>query len=47
MLKDCLFIFLSGFTSLFASAQESKAIPVLIVDGFSNHDWKQTTAVIK
>ncbi|MEO6232565.1 MAG: ThuA domain-containing protein [Ferruginibacter sp.] len=22
-------------------------IPVLIVDGFSNHDWKQTTAVIK
>ncbi|QMU27119.1 ThuA domain-containing protein [Adhaeribacter radiodurans] len=24
-----------------------KTIPVLIVDGFSNHDWKQTTAVIK
>lgn len=28
-------------------AQENKPIPVLIVDGFSNHDWKQTTAVTK
>ncbi|MEK6481390.1 ThuA domain-containing protein [Catalinimonas sp. 4WD22] len=26
-------------------AQNDKLIPVLIVDGFSNHDWKQTTAV--
>jgi type 1 glutamine amidotransferase len=24
-----------------------KIIPVLIVDGFSNHDWKQTTTIIK
>lgn len=24
-------------------AQNSKPIPVLIVDGFSNHDWKQTS----
>lgn len=30
-----------------AFAQENKPIPVLIVDGFSNHDWKQTTAVTK
>lgn len=28
-------------------AQESKPKPVLIVDGFSNHDWKQTTKVTK
>lgn len=28
-------------------AQNNKRIPVLIVDGFSNHDWKQTTTVIK
>jgi type 1 glutamine amidotransferase len=47
MLKGCLSIFLFWFASLFASAQKSKAIPVLIVDGFSNHDWKQTTTVIK
>src|SRR5438045_3446992 len=24
-----------------------KKIPVLIVDGFSNHDWKQTTIIIQ
>ncbi len=28
-------------------AQKKQAIPVLIIDGFSNHDWKQTTAVTK
>jgi len=26
---------------------QKKRIPILIVDGFSNHDWKQTTAVTK
>src|SRR5690625_67224 len=29
------------------TAQENRSIPVLIVDGFSNHDWEQTTAVTK
>ena len=47
MLKGCLSIFLLGFATLFASAQKSKRIPVLIVDGFSNHDWRQTTTVTK
>jgi type 1 glutamine amidotransferase len=28
-------------------AQKKQMINVLIVDGFSNHDWKQTTAVTK
>lgn len=28
-------------------AQTKKLIPVLIVDGFSNHDWQQTTAMTK
>ena len=28
-------------------AQSDKRIDVLIVDGFSNHDWRQTTAVTK
>lgn len=28
-------------------AKEITPIPVLIIDGFSNHDWKQTTAVTK
>ncbi|MBW8865642.1 MAG: ThuA domain-containing protein [Verrucomicrobia bacterium] len=32
--------------SLLASAADSK-IRVLIVDGFSNHDWQQTTAYIR
>ncbi len=30
-----------------ALAQKDKAISVLIIDGFSNHDWKQTTRVVK
>ncbi|SEJ39497.1 Type 1 glutamine amidotransferase (GATase1) [Dyadobacter sp. SG02] len=29
------------------SAQSARRIEVLIVDGFSNHDWKQTSAVTK
>ena len=29
------------------AAQTKPVHPVLIVDGFSNHDWKQTTEVIK
>ncbi|HEX4343539.1 MAG TPA: ThuA domain-containing protein [Verrucomicrobiae bacterium] len=32
---------------LTASAAETNKIKILIVDGFSNHDWKQTTALIK
>ncbi len=28
-------------------AQSDKVIPVLIVDGFSNHDWKQTTKLTR
>ena len=30
-----------------AFAQKDEVISVLIVDGFSNHDWKQTTKVVK
>lgn len=37
---NCLFLFT-------AQAQKAGRIPVLIVDGFSNHDWKQTSAVTK
>lgn len=40
------FVLLIGFTPV-TFAQENKPIRVLIVDGFSNHDWKQTTAVTK
>ena len=32
---------------LIAFAQKDEVISVLIVDGFSNHDWKQTTKVVK
>jgi type 1 glutamine amidotransferase len=38
---------LTGPSSVQAIAQGNKLIPVLIVDGFSNHDWKQTTIVTK
>jgi len=30
-----------------SNAAETNKIKVLIVDGFSNHDWKQTTALLK
>lgn len=42
-----IFTFLLAIFSSIAFAQKSKSIPVLIIDGFSNHDWKQTTAVTK
>lgn len=43
----CFQFLLSGFDSFEAVAQKEKVIKVLIVDGFSNHDWKQTTDVTK
>jgi len=44
-LTICMFICISG--TPVCMAQKSPDIRVLIVDGFSNHDWKQTTAVTK
>jgi type 1 glutamine amidotransferase len=47
MSKICLVFFLFVFAVHDLLAQKNTPIPVLIVDGFSNHDWKQTTAVTK
>jgi type 1 glutamine amidotransferase len=47
MRRHCIFILFACFTHLPGLAQKEKSIRVLIVDGFSNHDWKQTTAVAK
>jgi type 1 glutamine amidotransferase len=47
MLKIFISIALLGLTSIYSVAQKSKLISVLIVDGFSNHDWKQTTKVTR
>ncbi len=44
VLNTFLFLFLAH--SAFCQAR-SDNIEVLIVDGFSNHDWKQTTHVVK
>lgn len=41
------FFLLFVMTSVDAISQKSNRIQVLIVDGFSNHDWQQTTAVTK
>ena len=43
-LKSAIFLFL-GY-SAFGQSQPNK-INVLIVDGFSNHDWKQTSFLVK
>ena len=43
-------VMLSGsifFTGMNLYAQKKQVISVLIIDGFSNHDWRQTTAVTK
>lgn len=42
----CVFLELFGF-NMFGVARTENPIRVLIVDGFSNHDWKQTTKVTK
>jgi len=47
MCKACIFFVLLVFPVIQLMAQSEKPIPVLIVDGFSNHDWKQTTIVMK
>lgn len=47
MFKGGCLILLCVLFSLTASAQNSEKISALIVDGFSNHDWKQTTAITK
>ncbi|WP_157972023.1 ThuA domain-containing protein [Pleomorphovibrio marinus] len=46
-LKRLLIVLMFLIYSLAASAQNGDKIPVLIVDGFSNHDWEQTTEVTK
>lgn len=38
---------LAGTGALGAAPAPRKPIKVLIVDGFSNHDWKQTTLLVK
>ena len=43
--RICISLFVIAYTNTIA--QVSKPIPVLIVDGFSNHDWQQTTKVTK
>lgn len=47
ILGASIFIVFSGFYSNLSFAQQAKRIDVLIVDGFSNHNWQQTTAVTK
>ncbi len=43
--KICLLIILTGCWDASLLAQQ-KQISVLIVDGFSNHDWRQTTRLV-
>jgi hypothetical protein len=47
MCKFFILLIVPGFLSLFSFGQNHKPVPVLIVDGFSHHDWKQTSALIK
>jgi hypothetical protein len=40
-------ILISFIPTILFGQSETNKIRVLIVDGFSNHDWKQTTLVVK
>lgn len=42
-----MLLVLLAFSATHGFAQKRKLIRVLIVDGFSNHDWKQTTKLTK
>jgi type 1 glutamine amidotransferase len=42
-----LMLFLLGTASISAANHHARTISILIVDGFSNHDWQQTTKVTK
>lgn len=42
-----LLLILLSAEFLFAKPSSAKPIKVLVVDGFSNHDWKQTTEFIR
>lgn len=47
MLKLRILVVLFMLTHAHSFAQQDKPVPVLIIDGFSNHDWQQTTKVTK
>lgn len=47
MYKVPVLLLVSVLLSLWSSGQRHRPVPVLIVDGFSNHDWKQTSALTK
>src|SRR5688572_6513712 len=43
----CISFVVFSAASIRGQAQNGQPIRVLIIDGFSNHDWKQTTAVTR
>jgi type 1 glutamine amidotransferase len=47
ILGACMFLVVAGYYANRTFARQARRIDVLIVDGFSNHDWQQTTAVTK
>ena len=46
-MKKLLLILMLIFTSAHLFSENTQRIRVLIVDGYSNHDWEYTTLVIK
>ena len=48
-MKKATIVFIAFFLQVLAYTQSShkKIIHVLIIDGYSNHDWKQTTKLTK
>src|SRR5205085_10586069 len=45
--KSLTLLLLFLFYCFLSFGQKTKIIPVLIIDGFSNHDWKQTSLITK
>lgn len=47
MNKSLVIIFIASLIVIHVQAQRKRIIQVLIVDGYSNHDWKQTSSITK
>ena len=45
-LLTCLFLVSAGFNSTYSESKKNDTVRLLIVDGFSNHDWEHTTRSI-
>ncbi len=47
LISICFFLFVGPIPTGWSRTTNPQAIKVLIVDGFSNHDWRETTRIVQ